>query len=431
VQHGVLRIRVIEGSISEIKIEGDDEDRFGAREVLGSLLSEHPSRISSVERKLVSLNDVPGLRVADIAIEEIGEATGKFRLTVRVTTWNIYTTLGLDNSGSHAVGPLQLYSATFFNSYLLKGDSLGLSLSTVPDATRDLRSTRLSYDVPIGTDGFRIGGSSYYGDVWPDDERRNTNTQTINRTDELRGSFAPLQSRAATINLFGAIGFVDENEKDIFGTDYNDHVRWGRIGIDFRAQDNIGGTNYGSIALRQGLNIAEATQQGDLLSSRPDASPNFSVLEASYTRYQTLTDAISVKASATGQFSSGPLLSSQMFYLGGAAFGPGYFSGDNGLAGTVELRYDQPIQSSWMKAFQVYAFVDGGETWNRGEEMQYLGSVGIGVRVKLFDEVYASLAYAAPIGESTKTEEYRAGRVLFSLSTSLKLCPDRAQLRCF
>jgi hemolysin activation/secretion protein len=41
---------------------------------------------------------------------------------------------------------------------------------------------------------------------------------------------------------------------------------------------------------------------------------------------------------------SGPMYLSQQFYLGGLAFGRGYgaavISGDNGIPGSLELRYD-------------------------------------------------------------------------------------------
>jgi hemolysin activation/secretion protein len=124
-------------------------------------------------------------------------------------------------------------------------------------------------------------------------------------------------------------------------------------------------------------------------------------------------------------------MSSQLFYLGGAAFGPGYYSGDDGLAGLVEIRFDQTVSSSWLKAYQIYGFLDGGEVWNSGQEGQHLASAGIGVRVRLFDEVYAGLAYAVPVARSSETDEFRSSRLIFSLSSSLKVCPDRTHLSCF
>ena len=61
--------------------------------------------------------------------------TGKFRLIVKLETWRIFIAYGIDNTGSAASGPWQAYSSTSFNSYFNQGDSLNVSLSTVPDST--------------------------------------------------------------------------------------------------------------------------------------------------------------------------------------------------------------------------------------------------------------------------------------------------------
>ena len=145
--------------------------------ILNDLVRERPSKLASVERKLLIVNDTPGVRIVDTAVEEIGETTGNFRLIVKVQTWRNYASFGLDNSGTRAVGPLQAYSSVFGNSYFLPGDTLGVNVATVPDATRDLRSGRLSYDAPVGTEGFRLGGSGSYSEVWPNDERRSTDDE--------------------------------------------------------------------------------------------------------------------------------------------------------------------------------------------------------------------------------------------------------------
>ncbi len=431
VHDGVLRIQVIEGSISTIHVEGEGAEQYGVYKILSVLLAEHPSKLSSVERQLLIVNDTPGVKVVDIGLEEEKQATGRFSLKVRVQTWRVYTTLGLDNSGSHAVGPLQAYMSTFLNSSLVAGDTLGLNLATVPDATRELKGGRLLYNLPIGINGFRLGGSGSYNEVWPSDDRRLTDTRTINNSYELRGSFAPVQTRDITVTLFSALGYTNETEQNSFGLLYSDRIRLARLGLDLRLQDGLNGSNYFTVGLRQGLNAWDATRSDDIFSSRFAAPPNFSVLEFAYTRYQKITDAVSVKGAVSGQFASDPLFLSQSFFLGGAAFGPGYYSGDNGIAGLLELRFDQTINDRWLKGFQVYGFVDGGQTWNRGDDKQSLASAGAGLRTNIADQIYASVAYATPISETSQTSEFTSYRWLFSLSTSLKLCPDRAQLRCF
>lgn len=431
VRNGAIRVRVVEGAISEIKVIGDPGDRFGVNATLSDLLQERPSQLSSLERKLLIVSDTPGLKVVDTGIDEISEASGSFRLTIKVDTWRVYASLGVDNSGTRAVGPFQSYASTSFNSYLISGDALGLNASTVPNATRDLREGRVSYDTPVGRDGLKLGVSGSYSEVWPDDNRRAVETRIANQTYSLRGSYSPVQTRALTINLFSALSYTDETERNDFGTVYKDHVRALRAGIDIRAQDPFNGSNYATAALRRGLNVFNATQANDLFSSQWDAGPNFSIFEYAYTRYQQFNDSFSVKATIAGQVAFNPLFSSQKFYLGAAGFGPGYYSGDNGVSGLAELRFDKAVSTNWLKNLQLYAFIDGGAAWDHNSAKQGISSVGPGLRVTLFDNLYAGIAYAVPIAQTSRTDEYRASRLLFNLSTSLKFCPDRAEMRCF
>ena len=92
-------------------------------------------------------------------------------------------------------------SSTSFNSYFNKGDSLNVSLSTVPDSMREVAFARVTYDVPIGTDGFRLGALASHNDVWPGDFRRDTHTRTSYDTFELKGTIVPYQTQKVSFAL--------------------------------------------------------------------------------------------------------------------------------------------------------------------------------------------------------------------------------------
>src|ERR1700682_271675 len=192
IRDGQVRLEVIEGSITEVALKGEGAERFGVRKLLDLVLAEQPSRRATLERQLLLINGRPGVSIADTALEEIGVATGRFRLVVYLKTWQVYTSFGLDNLGSSAVGPWQGYATGAFNSYLLPGDTLALNLSTTPADPRQLGFGRLSYDVPVGTDGVRIGASALYSEVRPGDVRRLYNDATRTDSFEIRGSVVPL-----------------------------------------------------------------------------------------------------------------------------------------------------------------------------------------------------------------------------------------------
>ncbi|WP_225672550.1 ShlB/FhaC/HecB family hemolysin secretion/activation protein [Bradyrhizobium hereditatis] len=437
IQNGELRIQVIEGSITELMLKGDGAEQFGVRPMLAAVLVERPSRLATLERQLLLINGRPGVRIEDTAIEEIGTTTGHFRLILSVKTWHIFTSFGLDNLGSSAVGPWQSYGTAAFNSYLTAGDSLVFNLSTTPGDPRQLAFGRLSYELPVGTDGARIGASGYYSEVWPGDYRRLYSDNIKTEAFEIRASIVPLQSQKASLTLTAAAGFTNANENDVFSPIYADRIRTASLTSDYRLQDNFGGANYLTVNYRQGLDILGASHRDDDYLSRPGASGKFSAMNFWFTRYQTLADAWSLKLAAAGQTASGPLFTSQQFYLGGIAFGRGYgaaeISGDNGLAGSAELRFDQKTNLQYLSGYQLYGFVDSGVAWNSGYRLSdglSLTSAGGGVRFFMIDGLQADIGVAAPLSYRAPDNPTRGARVLFSLSSALKLCPVRAATRC-
>lgn len=434
VTNGRIVIQVIEGSITDVALQGDGAEQFGVRGLLEPVLAERPSRLATLERQLLLINGSPGVRIVDSALEEIGGPTGCFRLVLKVKTWQIFTAAGLDNLGSSSVGPWQTYATGAFNSYLLPGDTLALNLSTIANDPRELGFGRLSYDVPVGADGVRVGASALYSAVRPGDERRLLDDNTITDAFELHGSVVPLQSQHSSLVLTAAAGFSNVKESDVIGPVYNDHVRTISFTSDYRLQDGFGGNNFATLIYRQGLDVFGASQSGDPFVSRDGASPNFSVLDFWFTRYQALADRWSIKLSMASQTASGPLFTSQQFYLGGAAFGRGYgsaeISGDNGLAGSFELRFDQAINWGYLAGYQLYSFVDAGAAWNDGYDLGdglALTSAGGGVRLFLWDNLQADIGVAFPLSYRAPDNPARSARLLFSLSSALQLCPQQGR----
>jgi len=434
---GRVRIQVIEGAIVQAELKGDGAEQFGVRPMLGPVLAEQPSRLATLERQLFLINSGPGIRITDTALEEIGGATGRFRLIVHLKTWHVFSSFGLDNLGSSSVGPWQTYATGAFNSYLTPGDTLAVNLSTIANDPRELGFARLSYDAPVGVDGVRLGASVLYSAVRPGDARRLDSDITTTEAFELRASTVPFMSQSSALTLTLAGTFSNVSEHDLYGPWYNDHIRTASLTADYRLQDRFGGTNFATLTYRQGLDIFGASHFDDDLLSRDGAASNFSVLNLWFTRYQTLNDVWSLKLSTASQTASRPLFISQQCYLGGAAFGRGYgaaeISGDNGLAGSLELRFDQKLNFRYWTGYQLYAFGDAGAVWNDGYRLSdglSLTSAGAGVRFFLPDDLQADLGVAVPLSYRAPDNERRSPRFLFTLSSAFRLCPERGRGGC-
>ncbi len=435
IQNGRIRIRVIEGRITDIVVKGERTARFGVQKVLAPIAAEPASRRPTLERALLLVNDLPGVRIADSAIEEIGTGSGRFRLTVTVETWTNYTTVSLDNRGTNATGPLQAYLASSFNSNLVPGDTFGINVSTVPNMPQELGFGRLLYNAPVGTDGARIGAVASYGLQKPGDIRSIIDTRDRSAALDLRGSIVPLRSRDASLWLTAGFGVTESYEDDVIAPDYRDHIRAVYLTADLQLHDRLDGWNYLTVAARQGLPILGATTPDGPLNSRFDGDGTFSKLTAYYTRYQPLSDLWSVKLAFAGQLVSTPLLASEEFYLG-SAFGRGYWgaeiSGDNGVGGSIELRYDQTLKYDFLKGYQVYGYVDDTVAWNfhSGGDVLALALVGAGVRFYLPYDLQLGVEASYPLDYRVPFEQPRDPRGFFYVTKTFKLCPGSALMRC-
>lgn len=437
INSGRVRIRIIEGSITDIVVEGYNSSRYGVRAILEPILNENPSRLMTLERYLLLVNERPGTRVTDTALTEIGNGSGRFKLTVQVENWRVYSAAGIANWSPPSVGPLQAYSATAFNSYILPGDTFGINFSTIPDTPKELMFGQILYDAPIGFEGARLGGSASYGEIQPGDLRKKVNAHQYVQGFEMHGSVVPLLTRAAQFRLIGSFGVSNNSERDSLGTNYDDRVRTVGLAADYQLRNNDGGWIDVTTGIRQGLNIFGASQQGDILVSTPSASPEFTKFEGAFTGYQKLSGPWSLKLSAAAQLASGPLFLTQQFYIGGALFGRGYDSGeisaDNGIAGAVEVRFDQSLSNKRLTSYQLYAFLDGGAVWNTGSNLATstsLSSAGGGVRLFFTDNLQADIGIGFPLDYRSIANFDRDPRFYFSVTKSFKLCVETISQKC-
>lgn len=427
IRDGRIRILVIEGVIEDVVVKGPGKDLAVVRAMLAPAAAERPAQRKTLERVLLNVNDLPGFRVADTALEEIGSASGRFRLHVTIEAWKIYWSQGIDNFGSHAVGPLQAYTSLALNSVIVGGDTLAVAGSTVPDDTTALSFGRAVYDMPVGADGARLGASVLTSAMRPGDTRHLRDT-TRTTTYELRGSILPLQTRAASLRLTAAVSESDIMEGFTLGTLYHDRIRMVTGAADLRIKDDLNGWNYLTLIVRQGFGGTKAT---DPMSSIYGASGDFTALNVAYVRLQKLSDAWSIKFAGTAQIASAPMLLSQQYFLGGAAFGPGYYTNDNGVGGTLELRYDQDTNWALLKGYQLYGFTDGGQVWSsHGGNYAALASAGAGARFFINEQLQAGVAVAFPVYNQFDNGDLKDYRILFSVLNAFKMCPSRPDLLC-
>lgn len=437
IKRGIVTIRIIPGTVAELVVQGDEANRFGTRRMLAPIAEEAPARLATLERQLLLVNDLPGVRVKDTTLDEIGAGSGQFRLTVILENWSVFVSAGFDNAASNAVGPWQAYFGAALNSLIVPGDTLAVTLSSVPGSTQELRYGRISYDAPLGNDWLRVGVAASRSVVGPGDLRRLARVRSDAETIEARATVVALQTQRQSLSLTASLGISDIVEESVFGINYRDRLRIASLTADYRLRDDWQGTTYATLGVRKGLGIDDASRRYDPLLSRFDGSGDFYALQGALTRYQGLGESWSIKLAGSGQVSSEALLISQQFYLGGGAFGrafqSGWLAGDNGIAGSAELRYDYRPGLPFLKNVQLFGFVEGGAVRSYAapkDIVQSLSAAGGGVRLQLNDAVEAGVTVAAPLSYNSPSRGARGATVLFSLSTILKACPERGDWHC-
>lgn len=437
IENGTVRIQIIEGAVHEIVVEGASAAEFGLDRVLSGLREERPLTQRTLERHLLLANDIPGIKVADTTLDEIGELTGRFRLTVIVEAWGLHVASGYNDRGTHAVGPVEGANSLSVNSLFVGGDSLGFGVSSTPLHPDELLVGRVSYAIPIGRHGATADISYSRGTITPSDGRRFYNTRTRSERLAVGASITPLRSQALSVRLRVSGDITDLKEEEEAGTIYADHVRAVAVGSNVEVQDDYGGFNFFSAYIRRGFGGWGATKKGDPLSSRNGASGEFTSAQLSATRFQKITDAWSASATVAGQLASTSLLSVEEYNLGGVQFGRafdgGTIGGDDAIAGSLELRFDQELEWGLFRGYQLYGFADHGHVWNYysgGHSEARLTSGGGGVRLYLAGGLEVEAELAVPIHYDYDGEDVDDWSVHFALSKSFQLCRGENSFGC-
>lgn len=437
IEGGRITVRVVEGAIEEVTFKGAASRDFGVGRVLSEVKNEKPLRQATFERYLLLASDTPGTQITNTNLEEIGEGSGRFRLVVTVKSWDVYVNSGLDNRGTNSVGRVQGYVAPSLNSIARPGDTLGLSLSTIPFETDELQHGRVSYTIPIAPDGTRISMSASHGNIAPGDERRVTGNHTTATRYDIKGTITPLRSQQASLWLSLGFEMSDVAEDDDTGPLRRDHLRVVQASAETEFRDRFGGTNAILASMRKSLDVFDATNIEANTNSRPDATGQFSSLQLFANHLHPIHDNISVNVAAAAQFSTAPVLASEEFYVGGAQFGraydSGHIGGDKGVAGSIELRYDRSVEGMPFSGFRLYGFLDGGTVWdlNGGpNEGVSLVSTGAGMKVFFDSGLEGSLEVATPLFDVPESGDVRDVSVYASVARSFRFCPSADGFSC-
>lgn len=394
---GVLRVRLDEGRIDAILIDGADEPAI--RRMLAPLATGKPITGEQLERRILLADDISGVRILDSRYEVRGESGF---LIVRTRRSHASAAVELSNDGSDPVGPIRARISADLNGVLSSADEVDLSFGTTPLQPNELQFARAAYRIVVDASGLELGAHISYSATEPGDFLSSREIEGQFWRAGVEARYPLLRRRAMSVWVIGEFEVADLRQDRAGQLARRDRVPVVRGGLYSRGQ-LAGGNFRGGLTLSRGLNIFDATRPGDNLASRLDASSDFTSLSGWVAWNRPLAGALSLAIGGRGQLANDPVLAVEDIGLGGPSFLRGYNfnerSGDEGIMGYGELRYDLRGRGFWLPRTQIYAFADGGVVSNldNGFGGGSLASAGGGLRLDVTRDLDLDVEVAVPL----------------------------------
>lgn len=397
---GTLRLRVTEGRIAAVKLDGD----IGSAGVqvlrfLERLTEKAVIDTATLERALLLAGDVPGVSVRAVLRPSV-EEPGALTLVAQVTRQAYGGQVTLDNRAFDRVGPIQGLGVFDLNSLTEFGEHTQLELYRTVNGAQIFGQA--SVDAFIGGSGLRIRLYGGTGLSRPTGSFRTIGYVGTTTTVGAELTYPLIRTRRQTLNLAAAFDAVEATVEQNGQVASYDALRIARAGADYALSDTLlggsrGGVSAVSVRVSRGLHVLGASADESMLAGRAGQRNGF--LKASFeaSRTQTLFQpwdgaSVALYGLVAGQITGDVLPPAEKFFLGGSRFTRGYYfgqvTGDNGLAATVELQLNTSTEVSVFDrqltvAAQFYGFYDWGETWETPVEdrSHRLQSLGVGLRL--------------------------------------------------
>ncbi len=393
---GILTVRFDPGVLDDIRIEGDDN--AAVRATLAPLLGE-PAIMAQVERRLLLAGDIDGIAIRR---SRFVREQGRGILVVQVAATPLRVRMVLENDSTAPIGPEQLRIDADINAVFAADDSFTVTYVTTPFEPDELQYVRGRYAKRIGTAGTEVSVSATAASTHPGayldalDIQGETWSTSIDVLQPLH------RRRAGSLWFRGSLDLRDSRSSRAGRLRRHDRIFAVRVSV-YGNRKTGGGLLRGNVTLSRGLDGLGATRFGDPLASRDDADGTFTNLVgwADWTR--PLGADFSLRLAARGQLAAEAQLVAEEIGIGGSSFLRGYDyserSGDQGVMGSAELRYDWKQPFGWSRKAQLYGFVDGGEVSNLsdGKGGGALASGGGGVRADVSSTIDANFEIAVPL----------------------------------
>lgn len=385
VDGGVVRIEVMEGRYGRVELSNQSRARDAVlRGPLAALDAGAAVNSADLERSLLLLNDLPGVRVNGTL--RAGQVPGTSDLLVQAQPgpW-ASGSLEADNFGGYHTGEFRLGGSFNLNNPLGLGDQINLRLL---GSDRDQRYWRGAYQLPVGPWSTRVGAA--YSHMSYELNRKRLKKLQMNGQARVHSVFlAQPILRGRTFDLSAQLQYENKqlrDDIDLFELSKRKHIELWTLSLGGNRQDHFFGGGYNQFSLSYGsgrLTFDDALEQR-LDRYTAATGGGFAKTNLQLARLQRLGDRFQLQAQVNAQWTSANLDSSEKMGLGGPygvrAYPLSAGIGDQGWQAGLELGY--ALAPGW----QLSLFADKGYVqvnrlpWTNEINTQRLQSAGLGAR---------------------------------------------------
>ncbi len=423
---GEVVVQVLEGTLAEVQVEGNNRYRAKVLEKPFGALIGQPIQKDSIESALLTLTNYPG--VTAFGVLGAGREVGTSRLTLRVQSEDRFgMEAALDNHGSQFAGEYRGQFVFTFNDPLRRADRLQLvglyALDSKDSSTHGIYGG-LDYEIPLFsprdslrvlhlTNTYTVGASAA--------SLATVDTEGETQVDEIgyRHDFPRTRLGSASIGLAANVKTAEFRAPP--AAIYDDKLTTARLDANWeRIDTRFRGVNQFAFSYTHGFkDLLGSLDDYDPMAlggaSRLGASGEFDKISLQIQRLQRLTQNTSVLLRLDGQYSDDPLVSLEQFSLGGPnsvrAYSVSEVLAERGGVASLELILGAPGIAShpafgsytWGQLLQLSLFADYAKGWlnppllSAQDASVELSGVGGALQFAVPGRVFARLEVATPL----------------------------------
>jgi hemolysin activation/secretion protein len=417
---GVVTFKVNEGKIDRLAIKGSKYYSSSMiRERLPELASGMVPNSNVVKEEIANLNRNANRRVApalrpgktpgtvdvDVTVEDTLPLSGS------VTLSNFRPSSSPNNLRLGADVRFENVGESFFGS----GHTLGFSVFTTPQDTRDTRLLTMNYLVPTVDSGTLLFFAI------------RSNTQSIQPVGAtlVQGKYSQIGLRyfyplakAEDSKLNLVLGVDRKSNEQLVALSGLGPISYTplTLGVNFQSGSSNDLWKFDTSWVT-GIRSSLKTDEG-FANRRLGATSDFGVLKIDLSNERSLGGQFRLKSRVFAQMTNRPLINLEQSVAGGYDSVRGYFEaeqlGDKSLRGSLEASYAFKTSGNWLKRAELVSFLDAarlevispavGQT-----STFYLASTGVGARVRLGNawQLASDLAYAFRSAGQTQKGDIR------------------------